>query len=47
MPEVSFEVLVKRQIERLLDPSQRCVELVYEEMQRLVPQCAAQVSKHT
>lgn len=47
VPEVSFEVLVKRQIEGLLDPSQRCVELVYEEMQRLVPQCIAQVGTNT
>lgn len=28
VPEVSFELLVKRQIRRLEDPSQRCVELV-------------------
>lgn len=28
VPEVSFELLVKRQIRRLEDPSLRCVELV-------------------
>lgn len=30
VPEVSFELLVKRQIRRLEDPSLRCVELVME-----------------
>jgi hypothetical protein len=37
VPEVSFEILVRRQIERLLLPSQKCLDNVYEEMQRLVP----------
>ncbi|CAK8685580.1 unnamed protein product [Clavelina lepadiformis] len=36
VPEVSFELLVKRQIKRLEEPSLRCVELVHEEMQRIV-----------
>ena len=44
MPEVSFELLVKRQIRRLEEPSLRCVELVHEEMQRIIQQCGAQVS---
>ncbi|CAD6194648.1 unnamed protein product [Caenorhabditis auriculariae] len=39
VPEVSFELLVKRQIQRLEDPSLRCVELVHEEMQRMVQHC--------
>ncbi|GMT24079.1 hypothetical protein PFISCL1PPCAC_15376, partial [Pristionchus fissidentatus] len=39
VPEVSFELLVKRQIRRLEEPSLRCVELVHEEMQRIVQHC--------
>lgn len=40
MPEVSFELLVKRQIKRLEEPSLRCVELVHEEMQRIIQHCS-------
>uniref|UniRef100_A0A1A7XBK9 Dynamin-1-like protein n=3 Tax=Iconisemion striatum TaxID=60296 RepID=A0A1A7XBK9_9TELE len=40
VPEVSFELLVKRQIKRLEDPSLRCVELVHEEMQRIIQHCS-------
>jgi dynamin 1-like protein len=36
VPEVSFEVLVRRQITRLEEPSLQCVELVYDELQRVV-----------
>lgn len=43
VPEVSFELLVKRQIRRLEEPSLRCVELVHEEMQRIIQHCGAQV----
>jgi dynamin 1-like protein len=39
VPEVSFELLVKRQIRRLEEPALRCVELVHEEMQRIVQHC--------
>lgn len=45
VPEVSFELLVKRQIRRLTEPSLRCVELVHEEMQRIIQQCGAEVSE--
>ncbi|KAJ7338321.1 hypothetical protein JRQ81_011290 [Phrynocephalus forsythii] len=38
-PEVSFELLVKRQIKRLEEPSLRCVELVHEELQRIIQHC--------
>uniref|UniRef100_A0A8C9MA77 Dynamin-1-like protein n=1 Tax=Panthera tigris altaica TaxID=74533 RepID=A0A8C9MA77_PANTA len=37
---VSFELLVKRQIKRLEEPSLRCVELVHEEMQRIIQHCS-------
>ncbi|CAF1672241.1 unnamed protein product [Adineta ricciae] len=42
VPEVSFELLVKRQIKRLEDPGLRCVELVHEELQRIIQHCGAQ-----
>ncbi|CAF1355563.1 unnamed protein product [Adineta steineri] len=42
VPEISFELLVKRQIKRLEDPSLRCVELVHEELQRIIQHCGAQ-----
>ncbi|XP_028923430.1 dynamin-1-like protein isoform X2 [Ornithorhynchus anatinus] len=40
IPEVSFELLVKRQIKRLEEPSLRCVELVHEELQRIIQHCS-------
>ncbi|XP_074133534.1 dynamin-1-like protein [Sminthopsis crassicaudata] len=40
IPEVSFELLVKRQIKRLEEPSLRCVELVHEELQRVIQHCS-------
>jgi len=42
VPEVAFELLVKRQVKRLEDPSLRCVELVHEELQRIIQHCGAQ-----
>jgi len=45
VPEVSFELLVKRQIRRLEEPGMRCVELVHEELQRIIQHCGTQV-KH-
>jgi hypothetical protein len=44
VPEISFELLVKRQIRRLEDPGLRCVELVHEEMQRIIQHAFAHVS---
>uniref|UniRef100_A0A8C9XE50 Dynamin-1-like protein n=1 Tax=Sander lucioperca TaxID=283035 RepID=A0A8C9XE50_SANLU len=41
VPEVSFELLVKRQIKRLEEPSMRCVELVHEELQRIIQHCSS------
>ncbi|PHU02551.1 Dynamin-related protein 3A [Capsicum chinense] len=34
VPEVPFEVLVRRQIARLLDPSLQCLRFVYDELLR-------------
>ncbi|MCJ8735348.1 hypothetical protein PDJAM_G00245900 [Pangasius djambal] len=41
VPEVSFELLVKKQIKRLAEPSLRCVELVHEELQRIIQHCSS------
>jgi len=38
VPEMSFELLTKRQISRLHEPSLQCVDAVYEELQRIVSQ---------
>lgn len=38
VPEAAFEVLIKQQIARLLEPSIECSQLVYEELRRLVLQ---------
>merc|ERR1712038_1880788 len=45
VPEVSFELLVKRQIRRLEEPSTRCIELVHEEMQRIIQHCGNEVQQ--
>ena len=37
--EMAFELLVKKQIRLLLQPSLQCVELVYEELQRIIQYC--------
>ncbi|XP_040565884.1 dynamin-1-like protein isoform X2 [Lepeophtheirus salmonis] len=39
VPEVSFELLVKQQIAQLSEPSLRCIDLVHEEMQRIIKHC--------
>lgn len=43
VPEVSFELLVKRQIRRLEEPSLTCVDLVYEELLRVVQHCGVDI----
>lgn len=45
VPEVSFELLVKRQIRRLEEPSLRCVELVHDEMQSIIQHCGTEVQQ--
>lgn len=42
---MSFELLVKRQISRLEEPSLRCVELIHEEMQRIIQHCGNEVQQ--
>ncbi|KAN0031447.1 hypothetical protein ACTFIV_005311 [Dictyostelium citrinum] len=41
IPEISFELLVKKQVVRLEEPSVQCVEYVYDELQRIVSQLEA------
>lgn len=38
IPEQAFEILVKKQIARLREPSLQCIGLVYDELQRIVSQ---------
>jgi dynamin 1-like protein len=38
IPEISFDILVRRQITRLEQPGIQCVDLVYEELQRIASQ---------
>lgn len=38
VPEVAFETLMKRQIQKLEDPSLQCVHLIYEELKQLASQ---------
>lgn len=39
VPEISFDILVRRQISRLEQPGLQCVDLCYEELQRIASQC--------
>ncbi|CAG58573.1 uncharacterized protein GVI51_D05797 [Nakaseomyces glabratus] len=39
VPELAFDLLVKPQIKLLLEPSQQCVELVYEELVKICHKC--------
>lgn len=43
VPENAFEILVKKQIRLLLAPSLQCVELVYEELQRIIQYCLSSI----
>mgnify|MGYP002386806793 FL=1 len=43
IPDLAFELIVKRQIARLADPAQRCVDLVFEELMRVAAMAEAQV----
>ena len=39
-PEMSFELLVKRQIRPLEQPGLQCVDLAFDELQRTTSHCA-------
>lgn len=38
VPEISFDILVRRQVSRLEQPGVQCVDLIYEELQRISAQ---------
>lgn len=47
VPELAFDLLVKPQIKLLEPPSQRCVELVYEELMKICHNCgSAELSRY-
>lgn len=39
VPEISFDILVRRQISRLEQPGLQCVDLVFDELQKIASQC--------
>ncbi|KAL9256078.1 Dynamin-related protein [Drosera capensis] len=39
VPEIPFEVLVRRQIARLLDPSLQCARFIYDELMKMSHRC--------
>ncbi|KAK9095361.1 hypothetical protein Scep_026830 [Stephania cephalantha] len=41
VPEIPFEVLVRRQIARLLDPSLQCARFIYDELIKMSHRCMA------
>lgn len=43
-PDMAFEAIVKKQIDRLKEPSLKCVDLVVNELAAVVRQCAECVS---
>ena len=45
IPEASFEMLVCQQVSKLEPICHECASLVFEELQRIVSQIEAQVSK--
>uniref|UniRef100_A0A0N4ZAW2 dynamin GTPase n=1 Tax=Parastrongyloides trichosuri TaxID=131310 RepID=A0A0N4ZAW2_PARTI len=45
VPEICFELLVKQQIQKLEEPSLHCVELVHEELLRIIQHCGVNVQQ--
>lgn len=45
LPDVAFRSLIKKQIRKLLTPSLRCVDLVHEEMQRIIQNCGSEIQQ--
>ncbi|VIP00257.1 Uncharacterized protein BM_BM9362 [Brugia malayi] len=45
-PDMAFETIVKKQIERLKEPSLKCVDLVVNELASVVRQCAECVARY-
>ena len=38
-PDMAFEVIVKNQIRKLMDPSIKCIDMVMTELLDLIKQC--------
>ena len=36
VPEGAFEILIRQQIVRLLEPSQQCIQMIYEELRKII-----------
>ncbi|KAI3948052.1 hypothetical protein MKX01_014651 [Papaver californicum] len=45
VPEVPFEVLIRRQIARLFDPSLQCARFIYDELVKMSHQCLVNESQ--
>ncbi|VDK43218.1 unnamed protein product [Anisakis simplex] len=45
-PDMAFEAIVKKQIERLKEPSLKCVDLVVNELSNVIRQCAECVARY-
>lgn len=45
-PDMAFEAIVKKQIERLKEPSLKCVDLVVNELANVIRQCAECVARY-
>lgn len=46
-PDMAFEAIVKKQINRLKEPSLKCVDLVVQELSNVVRICTDRVSQNT
>ncbi|EFO88131.1 hypothetical protein CRE_11600 [Caenorhabditis remanei] len=45
-PDMAFEAIAKKQIRRLIEPSMKCVDLVVNELARVIRQCADTVARY-
>lgn len=43
-PDMAFEAIVKRQIEKLRSPAVKCVDMVMSELTNVIKKCALNVS---
>ena len=44
-PNMAFEAIVKRQIDKLRAPAVKCVDLVMSELMNVIKKCSSNVSK--
>merc|ERR1740128_518163 len=45
-PDMAFEAIVKKQIERLKEPSLKCVDLVVQELTNVVRTCTDKMARY-